>query len=205
MFSWRREWDSNPRGALTPTRFRVERLQPDSAISPCTGILFGAGIIIQQAKRLVKPSPGLSDNLSLKTLSFKLPLSGCYLLVLAMGAGYLELALSPGHPKFGRTLFTGDDGLAEELVQPGTVKAGHHLFSNQKGGYTLQSLAGKFLHGCRIFLHIFFLIIDTLFTKISLRRFTMRSSLSGKHGDFWHIQTSSFCLCPARLCIIFFL
>ena len=31
---WRRGRDSNPRGALTPTRFRIERIQPGSATSP---------------------------------------------------------------------------------------------------------------------------------------------------------------------------
>ncbi len=36
LILWRRERDSNPRDELTPsTRFPGERLQPNSAISPC--------------------------------------------------------------------------------------------------------------------------------------------------------------------------
>ena len=66
--SWRREWDSNPRGALTPTRFPSVRLKPlghpsnSAALYPRLGRTQGSRSFKPSLFPSKLPRPGLKGR-----------------------------------------------------------------------------------------------------------------------------------------------
>jgi hypothetical protein len=108
------------------------------------------------------------------------------LTALTFGAGYLDRPLSPGDPQSGRTVVTPYYHLLEQGLNFDFIQAYHNFIPDHKRRHPAEPPGRKLRPCLRVFVHILFLIFNSFFPKVHLRRMTMRSRLRCIHDYFIH-------------------